>query len=107
RDGRGQVDVTHALPAHSAVRDHDAALVADDALVLDALVLAAEAFPVLLGTEDALAEEAVALGAVRAVVDRLGLLDLAVGPRANVLGAREVDRDAAVVVDPVVEVLSH
>jgi DNA-directed RNA polymerase subunit beta' len=80
RDRRGEVDVPHPLATDAAVRDHDAALVADDALVLDALVLAAGALPVLLGTEDALAEEAVALGAVRPVVDRLGLLDLAVGP---------------------------
>jgi hypothetical protein len=58
----GEVDVPHPLAAHATVRDHHAALVADDALVLDALVLAAEALPVLLRTEDALAEQAVALG---------------------------------------------
>jgi hypothetical protein len=68
------------------VRDHHAALVARDVLVLDALVLAAGALPVLLRTEDALAEQAIALRAVGAVVDRLGLLDLAEGPRADVLG---------------------
>ncbi len=87
-DGRGQVDVPHALAAHAAVRDLHAAPVADDALVLDALVLAAEALPVPLGTEDPLAEQAVLLGAVGAVVDGLRLLDLAVGPRTDVLRAR-------------------
>src|SRR5204862_4863186 len=67
RAGRGEVDVAHALAAHAGLGDLDAAAVADDALVLDALVLAAEALPVLLGTEDALAEQAVLLRAVGAV----------------------------------------
>src|SRR6185503_15374326 len=58
RDRRGQVDVSHALAAHLGTRDLDAAALADDALVADALVLAAVALPVLCGTEDALAEEA-------------------------------------------------
>src|SRR6185295_6400829 len=105
--GRGQVDVAHALATHAAVRDHHAALVAHDALVLDALVLAAEALPVLLRTEDALAEQAVALGPVGAVVDRLGLLHFAVGPGTDVLRRGEVDRDAAVVVDACVDRVSH
>ena len=43
------------------VRDLHAAAVADDALVLRALVLAAEALPVALGAEDPLAEQAVLL----------------------------------------------
>ena len=77
RDRRGEVDVAHALAAHLLPRHLDAAALADDALVADALVLAAVALPVLRRTEDALAEEAVALGLERAVVDRLGLRDLA------------------------------
>src|SRR4026207_1917704 len=59
---------------------------ADDALEAAALVLAAVALPVLGGTEDLLAEEAVLLRLQRAVVDRLRLLDLAVGPRADRIG---------------------
>jgi len=54
------------------VDDLDAAAIADDAAVLECLVLPAEALPVPLGTEDALAEEAVLLGTVRSVVDGLG-----------------------------------
>ncbi len=77
RDGRGQVDVAHALAAHLLPRHLDAAALADDPLVADALVLAAVALPVLGRTEDALAEEAVALGLERAVVDGLRLGDLA------------------------------
>ena len=85
RRGRGQVDVAHPLPTHAAVGDHHAALVAHDALVLDALVLTAGALPVLLRTEDALAEQPVTLGPVGAVVDGLGLLDLSVRPGPDVL----------------------
>src|SRR5205823_9942693 len=80
RDRSGQVDVAHPLAPHLLPRHLDAAALADDALVADALVLAAVALPVLRRTEDALAEEAVALGLERAVVDRLGLRDLAGRP---------------------------
>ena len=76
-DRRGQVDMAHALAADARVRDLHAATVADDALVLRALVLAARAFPVALGPEDALAEQAVLFGAVGAVVDGLRLLHFA------------------------------
>jgi hypothetical protein len=80
RDRRGQLDMAHALTAHARQRDFNAALLADDALVLDALVLAAQALIVLDRAEDARAEQAVALGLERPVVDRLRLLDLAEGP---------------------------
>ena len=46
RDRHGQFDVAHALAAHARQRHFDAATIADDALVLDALVLSAGAFPV-------------------------------------------------------------
>ena len=98
-DRRGQLDVAHALAAHLGARDLDAALVADDALVADALVLAAGAFPVLLRTEDALAEQAVALGLERAVVDRLGLGDLAARPRPDLLRRGEGDPNRVEIVD--------
>src|SRR3712207_7868927 len=42
-DRRGQVDVAHALAADAGVRHLHAAAVADDALVLRALVLSARA----------------------------------------------------------------
>ena len=60
-DGGGQLDVAHALAAHLGARHFDAALVADDALVADALVLTAVALEVLGGPEDLLAEEPVLL----------------------------------------------
>ena len=83
RDRRGQLDMAHALAADLGDGHLDAALLADDALVLHALVLAAQALVVLDRTEDARAEQAVALGLERAVVDRLGLLDLAERPASG------------------------
>src|SRR3712207_8041405 len=79
--------------------DLHAAALADDALVADALVLAAVALPVLGGTEDALAEEPVLLGLERPVVDRLRLGDLTARPRADLLRGSEADRDCVEVVD--------
>ena len=92
-DGSGQLDVAHALAAHLGERHLDAALFADEALVLHPLVLAAQALVVLDRTEDARAEEAVALGLERAVVDRLGLLNLAERPRQDVVRTRDGDLD--------------
>src|SRR4029078_12127938 len=60
-DGARQLDVAHALATDLRARDLDAALVADDSLVADPLVLAAVALPVLRGTEDALVEQTILL----------------------------------------------
>src|SRR5207248_987730 len=57
RDRSGQVDVAHPLSADLLPRHLDAAALADDPLVADALVLAAVALPVLGRAEDPLAEE--------------------------------------------------
>ena len=92
-DRRGQLDVAHPLPAHLGLRDLDAALVADDAAVLHPLVLAAEAFPVGDRAEDLRAEEPVPFRLERAVVDGLGLRDLAEGPRPDLLRRRQRDLD--------------
>ena len=98
RDGRGELDVAHALAAHLRARDLDATALADDALEADALVLAAVALPVLGRTEDLLAEQAVLLRLERAVVDRLRLLDLAVRPRADLVRGGERDGELGGVV---------
>ncbi len=98
-DGRGQVDVRHPLAADLGARHLDAAALADDALVADPLVLAAVALPVLGRTEDALAEQPILLGLQRAVVDRLGLRDLARGPAPDLLRRGEADLDCVEVVD--------
>jgi len=70
--------VAKTLTADLRQGDFDAALVADDAAVLHALVLAAQAFPVRDRTEDFGAEQAVTLGLEGAVVDGLRLGDFTV-----------------------------
>ena len=91
RDGSGELDVAHALTTHGGLGDLDAAALADDALEADTLVLAAGALPVAGGSEDLLAEQTVLLGLEGAVVDGLGLLDLAVRPTTDVVGGGETD----------------
>ena len=71
-DRGGELDVAHALAAHLALGDLDAAAVADLALVANLFIFAAVALPVLGRSENALAEQAVALGLEGAVVDDRG-----------------------------------
>src|SRR4030088_3470280 len=89
RDGSRKRNMAHAVATHARQRDFDAALLADDALVLHALVLAAQALVILDRPEDARAEQTVTFGLERAVIDRLGLLDLAERPREDFLRARD------------------
>src|SRR5690606_24518918 len=89
--GRGQLDMAHALATDLCERHLDAAFLADEALVLHPLVLAAQALVVLDRAEDARAEKAVTLRLERAVVDGFRLLDLAERPRHDVI--RTGDRD--------------
>ena len=89
----GELDVAHPLAPHLLQRNLDAAFLADDALELHALVLAAQAFVILDRPENAGAEQAIALRLERAVVDRLRLLDLAERPRANLFRTRNRDLD--------------
>src|SRR5207302_647746 len=96
---RGELDVAHPLATDLGPGDLDAAALADDALEPDALVLAAVTLPVASGSEDPLVEQAVLLGLQRAVVDRLRLLDLAVGPRANLIARGQADPELIEVVD--------
>src|SRR5215467_196756 len=93
RNRRRQLDVAHALAPYPRQRHLDAAFFADDSLIFHALVLAAQALVVLDRPEDARAEQSIALGLEGAVVDRLRLLDLAIGPRADALRARDRDAD--------------
>src|SRR5207249_535811 len=79
--------------------DLHAAALADDPLEPDALVLAAVALPVPGRPEDPLVEQAVLLRLEGPVVDGLGLLDLAVGPRADLVAGGESDAKLVEVVD--------
>src|SRR5215470_8881224 len=88
RDRRRELDMTHALAPHAAQGHLDRALLADDALVLHALVLAAQALIILDRAEDARAEQPVALRLEGAIVDGLRLFDFAVRPGQNLLRAR-------------------
>src|SRR5438067_1872207 len=99
RDRGGEVHVPHALAAHLGTRDLNAAALADDALIADALVLAAVALPVLRGTEDALTEETVLLRLERPVVNGFRLGDLAGRPTPNLLRGSEPDADRVEIVD--------
>jgi hypothetical protein len=92
-DRRGQVDVAEPLTPHLGLDDLDAALLADDAPVLHALVFAAEALVVLHRSEDLGAEQAITLRLEGPVVDGLGLLHLAVRPLADLLRRRDRDAD--------------
>ena len=92
--GGGELDVAHAVAAYGRLGDLDAAALAHLAGEALAAVLAAGALPVLLGSEDALIEQAVALRLEGAVVDRLRLRDLAVAPATDPLGRGDADLHA-------------
>src|SRR5579863_3420110 len=87
--GAGQLDVSQALAAHAGERHLHAALVADHAAMLHALVLAAQALPIGHRTEDAGAEQPVPLGFEGPVADGLGLGYLAMRPTANFFRRRQ------------------
>src|SRR5450432_2677204 len=93
RDRRGEFDVAHPLAAHFRQRNFNAALLADDAAELHALVLAAQALVVLDRTKDAGAEQAITLRLECPVVDGFRLLDLTVRPGADLLRAGDLDPD--------------
>ena len=75
RAGAGQLDMAQAFAPHARQRHFDAALIADDAAVLHALVFAAETFPIGYWSENARAEQAIALGFESPVIDGLRLGD--------------------------------
>src|SRR5690606_9925450 len=83
RGRAGQLDMAHALTTHFRQRHFNAALLADYAAVLEALVFATQALIVLDRTKNARAEKAITLRLECPVVDGLWLFDLAIGPGAN------------------------
>ena len=93
RDRSCELDMAHALAPNAAERYFDRAFFADDALVLHALVLAAQALVVLDRPKDARAEQTVAFGLEGPVVDRFRLFDLAVRPGQNLFRARDRNPD--------------
>lgn len=83
----------HALTAHFCERYLNAALFADQTLVLHALILAAQALVVLYRTEDPSTEEAVPFRLERTVIDRLRLFDLTERPAHDVIRRSDGDLD--------------
>src|ERR1044072_3924966 len=94
RHGRRQLDMRHAIATHLLDGDLDAALFADNALVLHALILAAQALVVLHRTEDARAEQTVALRFEGAIVDRFRLLHLTMRPAQDLIRTGERNPNA-------------
>ena len=86
-----ELDVATAVAAHLLLGYLYTTTVADNAFVTNALVLAAGALIVASRTEDALAEQTVALGLVRTIVDGLRLGDLTIRIFENLLRRSESD----------------
>ena len=86
-----QLDVSGTLAAHLLFGNFNAATVADDTFISNALVLAAGALVVLGRTEDALAEESVALRLISTVVYGLRLGHLAIRTFEDFLRRRKAD----------------
>ena len=113
RDRSGELDVAHALTANLGERDFHAALLTDNAAILDALVLTAKALIVLYRAEDTSTEKALTLRLERPVVDGFRLLDLTGRPGPDLFraGNRNLDRLKArgwgVLVEDAGDVLAH
>ena len=94
-DRTRQFDVTHALAPDLGLDDLDAAFFAHHAAVPHAFVLAAVALVVLGRPEYLGAEQAVAFGFERPVIDGFRLLDLAVGPRLHQIRGSQRNTNSA------------
>ena len=90
-DGRRQFDMSKALATHFCLNDFDTALLALRAAVFHPFVFTAVAFVVFDGPENLGTEETFAFRFKRSIVDRLGLLDLAMAPFQDLFGAGQAD----------------
>ena len=93
-DRHGQFDMAHAFPAHPRQGDFYAAAIANDAAVLDPLVLAAITFPVPHRPENPFAEQAAFFWFERPVIDRLRILYFAVRPGPDYIRGCDANTDA-------------
>ena len=89
----GQFDMPHALAPDLGQSHFHTAFFADHTAMLEALVLAAQAFIVLHRPEDLGAEQTVAFRLEGAVIDGFRLLDFAVGPGADLFRGSQTDLD--------------
>jgi hypothetical protein len=83
--------VTNPLSTNFLFRNRYPASVANNPCVSDALVLAAGTFKILYRTKNALAEQAIALGLVRTVVNGFRLQNLTAGTPQEKLWRRQTD----------------
>ena len=83
--------MTEALSTHTRESNFDAAFIADYSAMLHALVLAAETLPIGDWTEDAGAEQTIALRFKSSVINCFGLRHLAMRPAPNLLGRGQAD----------------
>ena len=88
-----KLDVSLTLTADLLLSNLNAATVADNAFITYALVLTAGALVVFRRAEDALAEQAVTLRLVSAIVDGLRLGDLTIRILLNLLWRSETNGD--------------
>src|SRR5437588_6762597 len=105
RAGAGQLDMSQTLTANARQRHLDAALVANHAAVFHALVLTAQALPVGNWTEDAGAEQSIALRLEGPVVDRFRLGNFAMRPASNLFRRSEADPDGIEVGDQICSIV--
>ena len=69
--------MAHAFAPHFRQSNFNTAFFADDALILHALIFAAQAFVILHRSENACAEQAIAFWLERAIIDGFRLFDFA------------------------------
>src|SRR5206468_3066351 len=96
---RCQDDVPHAFAPDLRPRDFYAAFVTDHPAIPNPLVLAAGAFPVLGGSENALTEQAISLGLQRPVVNSLRLAHLASRPLLDLVRRCQPNPNSVEIVD--------
>ena len=90
----------HSSAANLRARDLDAALFTLPAFVAHLFIFAADALIIPYGAENFSAKKTVALRLERAVIDGLGLFDLAVAPSLDLLGTSKPDSKRVEVVNP-------
>ena len=78
--------MAHTLTTNLCQRDFNATLFTDNTAMLEALVLSTETLIVFNRAKDLGAEKTITLWLERTIVNCLGLLNLAVRPRADHLG---------------------
>ena len=94
RNGCRQFNMPHPFAAHFGQSHFDSAFAAHNLSVSLVFILAAQARVVFYRPENLRAEQAVAFGLQRAIVNCLGLFDLAIRPRAYIFGGRKTDANA-------------